>query len=307
MTIQRLNLGTAPTGVGGDTERSAFKKIDDNFGDVGNACSRLVGKSNGNIMVVGDAYGWGNGFDINEVAVSSITDFTSLKNNIEVTRVWRCDDVGYLNSGLGYQYGSNLAVTTGDTHLNISVSHNGQGVKFLGWSNQSSTTSVYNMYHDKSSIIYATTTASSPNVFVTSTGELQRSTSSERYKKDIQHIELGDKEYAAIRQVKPIAYKSTTDVDNPNWTFQSFSAEELAKASPTLVLWEYEETVIDEGTGLQVVRKLPERRPAGLNLNGIVALQHAVSLKQADLIDAQAKQIKDLTARVAKLEKVVSA
>ena len=44
MAIQRINLGTAPSGVGGDTERSAFKKIDDNFGDWGNAASRIVGK-----------------------------------------------------------------------------------------------------------------------------------------------------------------------------------------------------------------------------------------------------------------------
>lgn len=195
-----------------------------------------------------------------------------------------------------------LAVTTSDTHFNIAISHNGQGVRMIGWSDSSSSPAIYNVYHDKSSIIYNTTTASSPNVFVTSSGELQRSTSSERYKKDIQHIELDDKTYEAIRKVKPITYKSTTDVDNPNWTYQSFSAEELAKASPTLVLWESEETVIDEGTGLPVTRPLSQRRPAGLNLNGIVALQHAVSLKQADLIDKLFAQNQALTKRVEALE-----
>lgn len=302
MTIQRLNLGTAPTGVGGDTERSAFKKIDDNFGDTGNACSRIVGTAQGNVMEVG-AFGFGG----TGMVKGDLTTVTAIKTDmLNKTQVYRIES----DTNLTYKYAPNFYMQTGNTAANISISHGGQGVKISAWlisAIQDEYLSTYAMYHNRSTEIYNTTTASSPNVFVTSSGELQRSTSSERYKKDIAHIELSDKEYAAIRQVKPIAYNSTADADNSNHTFQSFSAEELAKASPTLVLWEYEETVIDGGTGLPTTRKLPERRPAGLNLNGIVALQHAVSLKQADLIDAQAKQIKDLTARVAKLEKVVSA
>ena len=49
MAIQRINLGTAPSGTGGDTNRSAFKKIDDNFADNTNAASRQVGIENGQI------------------------------------------------------------------------------------------------------------------------------------------------------------------------------------------------------------------------------------------------------------------
>lgn len=49
MAIQRINLGTAPSGTGGDTNRSAFKKIDDNFADSANAASRQVGVGNGQI------------------------------------------------------------------------------------------------------------------------------------------------------------------------------------------------------------------------------------------------------------------
>nr|WP_313091174.1 hypothetical protein [Moraxella sp. CTOTU48268] len=61
MAIQRINLGTAPSGTGGDTNRSAFKKIDDNFADSANAASRLVGTAAGNVMEVG-AFGFGKGF-----------------------------------------------------------------------------------------------------------------------------------------------------------------------------------------------------------------------------------------------------
>lgn len=58
MAIQRINMGTAPSGTGGDTNRSAFKKIDDNFADSANAASRQVGAASGNVMEVG-AFGLG--------------------------------------------------------------------------------------------------------------------------------------------------------------------------------------------------------------------------------------------------------
>ena len=58
MAIQRINLGTAPSGTGGDTNRSAFTKIDGNFADTTHAASRLVGTATGNVMEVG-AFGLG--------------------------------------------------------------------------------------------------------------------------------------------------------------------------------------------------------------------------------------------------------
>ena len=58
MAIQQINLGTAPTGVGGDTNRSAYTKINQNFTDSANAASRLVGTAAGNVMEVG-AFGVG--------------------------------------------------------------------------------------------------------------------------------------------------------------------------------------------------------------------------------------------------------
>ena len=58
MAIQRINLGTAPSGTGGDTNRSAFTKIDGNFADTTNAASRLVGTADGNVMEAG-AFGLG--------------------------------------------------------------------------------------------------------------------------------------------------------------------------------------------------------------------------------------------------------
>lgn len=43
MAIQKINLGTAPNGVGGDTLRSTATKINENFSNATHAASRLLG------------------------------------------------------------------------------------------------------------------------------------------------------------------------------------------------------------------------------------------------------------------------
>ncbi|WP_335986187.1 hypothetical protein [Acinetobacter bereziniae] len=58
MTIQTGNLGTAPSGAGGDTFRSFATKMNENFTNSAHAASRLVGTADGNVMEVG-AFGIG--------------------------------------------------------------------------------------------------------------------------------------------------------------------------------------------------------------------------------------------------------
>ncbi len=58
MTIQTVNLGSAPTGAGGDTFRSTGAKINENFTNWSHAASRYVGTAAGNVMEVG-AFGVG--------------------------------------------------------------------------------------------------------------------------------------------------------------------------------------------------------------------------------------------------------
>ncbi len=76
MTYQTVNLGTAPTGAGGDTFRSTGAKMNENFTNNTHAASRYVGTAAGNVMEVG-AYGLGgeagfyqgnanNFFDVNK-------------------------------------------------------------------------------------------------------------------------------------------------------------------------------------------------------------------------------------------------
>ncbi|MDN5418764.1 MAG: hypothetical protein L0G09_15145 [Acinetobacter sp.] len=60
MAIQTINLGTAPSGAGGDTFRSTGTKVNENFTNNTHSASRLVGTAAGNVMEVG-ALGLGSG------------------------------------------------------------------------------------------------------------------------------------------------------------------------------------------------------------------------------------------------------
>ena len=65
MAIQTANLGTAPSGAGGDTFRSAATKFNENFTNNAHAASRVVGTQAGNVMEVG-AFGLGGGDSISD-------------------------------------------------------------------------------------------------------------------------------------------------------------------------------------------------------------------------------------------------
>lgn len=70
MAIQNVNLGSAPTGAGGDTFRSAAVKINENFTNNIHAASRQVGLGAGNVMEVG-AFGIGQNQDLRSLDTST--------------------------------------------------------------------------------------------------------------------------------------------------------------------------------------------------------------------------------------------
>ena len=69
---------------------------------------------------------------------------------------------------------------------------------------------------------YNVTTGSAANVFVTTTGVLQRSTSSIKYKTDVEDYSKGLKE---VMQLRPVTFKSINS--NNDKTYAGFIAEEL--------------------------------------------------------------------------------
>lgn len=154
-----------------------------------------------------------------------------------------------------------------------------------------------------------TTTASAANCFInTADGRIYRSTSSLRYKKDVEPLwdDIGNK----VLQLEPIFYRSNdlTD-DNQEWSWYSFPAETTATIDARFALWGNEPkrdadgniiytTVIGPNDEeLQGPAELEEElSPNGINYNAIVAAL-------VNLVQRQEAKINDLTTRIEVLEK----
>jgi hypothetical protein len=128
MTYQTVNLGTAPTGAGGDTFRSTGAKMNENFTNNTHAASRYVGTAAGNVMEVG-AFGFG-GTGTPHLNVNSLSD---VKNIVQYqSRIFRAD------SGSLFQlYSPTLYMRAQDTNVAISFGIFGGDVKAAAWTDSS--------------------------------------------------------------------------------------------------------------------------------------------------------------------------
>jgi hypothetical protein len=89
-----------------------------------------------------------------------------------------------------------------------------------------------------SSSPYNNLTASSPNMVVSSGGSLERSTSSIRFKTQIEDLTIDTTNI--LSKMRPIWYRSKTQNDRKDWSWYGFIAEELAEFEPRLVHWGYD-------------------------------------------------------------------
>lgn len=130
MTIQTVNLGTAPTGAGGDTFRSTGAKMNENFTNNTHAASRYVGTAAGNVMEVG-AFGLGG----SGPTVGNINSLEDIKGIVGgKTRIIRTDGGGLLQL-----YSPVLYMKTGDTNIAISIGALSGNIEVLGWTDTSTT------------------------------------------------------------------------------------------------------------------------------------------------------------------------
>ncbi|MBP1492637.1 hypothetical protein J8Z73_17375 [Acinetobacter nosocomialis] len=107
MTIQTVNLGSAPTGAGGDTFRSTGAKVNENFTNNTHAASRLVGTAAGNLTEIGldgwtsglttPAYGGGGGIQNLRSGISSWINSRSVLV-IKGDQPWRGIHIGCANN-----------------------------------------------------------------------------------------------------------------------------------------------------------------------------------------------------------------
>jgi len=149
--------------------------------------------------------------------------------------------------------------------------------------------------------VYNLTTSGAANVNVQSSGAILRSTSSEKYKKNIEDMELS---YAqAILNLRPVYYKSKCDFDNDDHSHWGFIAEEVEKVDPRLVHYKttdvtFNEVTDDDGVVLtqekvETILETPE--PEGVQYD---RLTPAI----VKLLQEQQKTIEALETRLTALE-----
>ncbi|TPU49333.1 hypothetical protein [Acinetobacter baumannii] len=128
MTIQTVNLGTAPTGAGGDTFRSTGAKMNENFTNNTHAASRLVGTAAGNVMEVG-VFGFGGAGSV----VSDISTVTDARNALgNQSKIFRVDGGSVLQP-----YSPALHLKSSDTNVAVSFGPLSGDVKIIGWTDGS--------------------------------------------------------------------------------------------------------------------------------------------------------------------------
>jgi hypothetical protein len=143
------------------------------------------------------------------------------------------------------------------------------------------------------------TTATAANAFLdnatTPANRLLRSTSSIRYKTDVENLETPRAD--AILGLRPVWYRSLAEADPSEWSYYGLIAEEVAEIEPRLVTWTYpadayetvEETVEIEGEEFtQTVTKLKEgavKVPDGVQYDRLAVLLLDIVKRQQQQID----------------------
>lgn len=193
-----------------------------------------------------------------------------------------------------------------DTRLTVTGKTNNDSTKYVLGLHTANSTAILYMRNDGGMVTatdpthttggpYNNTTASAANLFVSSGGLFQRSTSSAKYKTDIE--DLQDAYADKILSVRPVWYRSTCTNDNPDWGWWGFIAEEVAEIDPRLVHWRTEQTRFNEETQQSITEKLETPTPEGVAYDRFVP--HLLNL-----LKRQQQAIETLEAKVAALESV---
>jgi hypothetical protein len=135
-----------------------------------------------------------------------------------------------------------------------------------------------------------TGTPANVNIDTNSPFSLRRSTSSERYKLNIEdlNIELVNN---SVMNLRPVWYRSNpqTTVDRPDWSHIGLIAEEVSKIEPRLVI--YTTTTGSNGEEILIPESVQYERI------GVILLSH---------IQTQTKVIQELSKKVTDLEQIIS-
>jgi len=143
---------------------------------------------------------------------------------------------------------------------------------------------------------YDATTASAANLFVTSGGVFQRSTSSIKYKTQVENLEHSKAD--AILNLRPVWYRSTCEADNHDWSWYGLIAEEVAAVEPRLVHWGYNESdyeiVETEDKRERKLKADAQLAPEGVQYDRMTVLLLDIVKRQQSRLEALEAEIEAL-------------
>ena len=214
---------------------------------LGTAAVANIGTGTGMVLGVNNAWGLG-GQSADFMATAGSGGFNTAEGRNQFIRYSAATEnnpsgvIG--NSGVGLHLsrasdGSNDVQLAADTTGKLAVRAKTSGT-WTGWNT---------VYSAQNPMAYNTTTANAANVVVNSSGELQRSTSSLRYKTDVEPM-WESVAQALVEQAEPIFYRSLCNADNPQHSWYGLSAEQMAQIDPRFVLWKTHDYV-QTGAGQQ--------------------------------------------------------
>jgi len=318
----RLVFSTTASGASSPTERMRIqangKIYLQNALAVQNTSNLTVGQ---NITGGTTAYGVVSGGTVQSDVTSSVRNFDS---------GLRTAASAFTLTNFNHFYASQQSIGATSTVTNqygfaVESSLTGATNNFGFWSNIASAADRWNFYANGTAPNYFAgkvaslgsyndTTASAANVFIASNGDIQRSTSSIRYKTDVETLEQS---YAdnVILNARPVWYRSLCEADNVGWSYYGLIAEEVAELDPRLVFWgrptkevlqeEAKDAVLDdEGNVVEPAREATytnvedteaELRPEGVQYDRLTVML-------IDVVQRQQKAIDALEAKVAALE-----
>lgn len=160
---------------------------------------------------------------------------------------------------------------------------------------------------------YNNTTASAANCFIQTDGGLQRSTSSLRFKANIEDM-LPEYADAVIYKARPVFYRSTCEADNPLHSYWGLIAEELAHIDPRFVFWGKPMHTVVKSVERIVVKKVPRQElrqkmeefitPVEVVINGAVTVQERRGTRP--VFDAEGRPVLEAVEVVEKVSETVT-
>jgi hypothetical protein len=239
-----------------------------------NVLFTVLSSGGGNFLRIGAPHATGQVAALEVISTATSRSYTpNADTEVLVERVGNCGltiissnaDLGRLNFGdtdaenvarVQYDHATNTMSFWTNGANRIEIASGGNLVLGGATSATGANYSVITPGRVQTEATYAATTASSADVVVQASGLLARSTSSGRFKTDIEPMspELAE---ALVFGVEPIWYRSTCEADRADWSWWGFLAEDVAKVDPRVVHWGPGETGDLEPQGVMYDRFVP--------------------------------------------------